>query len=65
MTSITATFLDRNAARGAAVAWRRGLDTLTRLEVLERGRRILAGSWKWFERNDLPKLSSVDATSSS
>jgi predicted nucleic acid-binding protein len=59
----TFTFLDRNATREAAVAWRKGLATLARLEVLECGRAVLADSWKWFDRADLAKLSSVDATS--
>lgn len=59
----TFTFVDRNASREAAVSWRRGLDTLARLEVLECGRAVLADSWKWFERRDLAKLSAVDATS--
>lgn len=59
----TFTFLDRNASREAADAWRRGLESVARLEVLECGRAVLAESWKWFQRTDLPKLSSVDATS--
>ena len=59
----TFTFLDRNAARAAAISWRRGVETLARLEVLECGRDVLAASWKWFDRADLAKLSSVDATS--
>lgn len=59
----TFTFLERNAAREAATSWRSGLDSLTRLEVLECGHQVLSESWKWFDRHDLPKLSSVDATS--
>lgn len=59
----TFTFLDRNAAREAANAWRQGLDDVARLETLECGGAELAQCWKWFDRHDLPKLSAVDATS--
>ncbi len=59
----TFTFLDRNAAREAANAWRRGLGEVARFEVFECGGAELAQCWKWFDRHDLPKLSAVDATS--
>jgi len=59
----TFTFLDRNAAREAAVAWRRGLVGVPRLEVLDCSSEVLASAWTWFEDHDLPKLSAVDATS--
>ena len=59
----TFTFLDGNAAREAATAWRRGLEEVARMTTLECGQVELAQCWKWFDRHDLPKLSAVDATS--
>ncbi len=59
----TFTFLERNASRQAALAWRRGLDEVRRLEVPECERAVLDASWAWFERPDLHRLSAVDATS--
>lgn len=59
----TFTFLERNTDRRAALAWKDALAEVPRLRTLECGRPDLAASWKYFERSDLHKLSSVDATS--
>jgi len=59
----TFTFLDRNANRAVALAWREqiyrpGTVTLLPCEVAD-----LLQSWDYFRRADLHKLSAVDATS--
>jgi predicted nucleic acid-binding protein len=59
----TFTFLDRNANRDVALAWRQQIyrpGTVTRLscELAD-----LEQSWDYFQRADLRKLSAVDATS--
>jgi len=59
----TFTFLDRNAAREAAVAWQRSLDTVRHLNVLPCTVRDLELAWPYFERSDLHKLSATDAVS--
>lgn len=59
----TFTFLDRNADRDVALAWKRSLDDLETLEVLECGLKDLERCWTWFARRDLHTLSAVDATS--
>jgi len=59
----TFTFLDRNAHRDVALAWRAALDDLASLETLECTARDLARCWPYFERKDLHKLSAIDATS--
>jgi len=59
----TFTFLERNAARDVALAWKDSLAKLPFLKVLECGTRDLAAAWTYFERRDLHKLSAVDATS--
>ncbi len=59
----TFTFLDRNATRDAALAWK---DSVTRprfLDILPCELRDLQRSWDYFRRADLHKLSAVDATS--
>ena len=59
----TFTFLDRNAARDVALAWKDSLDTLRRLRVHACPGADLKSAWKYFERTELHKLSAVDATS--
>ena len=59
----TFTFLERNAARDVALAWKDALARVPFLEVLECTTRDLARAWTYFARRDLHKLSAVDATS--
>jgi predicted nucleic acid-binding protein len=59
----TFTFLDRNANRDVAMAWKEALDRLAPLQVLPCELRDLEQSWAYFRRVDLHKLSAVDATS--
>jgi predicted nucleic acid-binding protein len=59
----TFTFLERNANRDVALAWKQSVDELGDLEILECSLQDLKRSWMYFERPDLHKLSAVDATS--
>ncbi|MBL8950178.1 MAG: PIN domain-containing protein [Myxococcaceae bacterium] len=59
----TFTFLERNTTRTVALRWKDSLANLRRLRVLECRRADLTASWRWFERRELHKLSSVDAVS--
>jgi predicted nucleic acid-binding protein len=59
----TFTFLDRNTARGVALAWRGSLKTVPRLKILGCSTKDIEAAWPYFERNDLHKLSAVDAVS--
>jgi predicted nucleic acid-binding protein len=59
----TFTFLDRNANRDVALAWKQSLDRLDSLKILACELRDLQQSWDYFKRSDLHKLSAVDATS--
>jgi predicted nucleic acid-binding protein len=59
----TFTFLDRNAHRDVALAWRDSLEELPGLEVLPCGLQDLQRSWEYFAQKDLHRLSAVDATS--
>ena len=59
----TFTFLDRNAVRDVALAWKDSLETLKRFRVLPCSARDVTEAWKYFARPDLHKLSAVDATS--
>jgi predicted nucleic acid-binding protein len=59
----TFTFLDRNAARDAALAWKDSLTTVPHLKVLPSTAKDLEQAWPYFERSDLHKLSAVDAVS--
>ena len=59
----TFTFLDRNTTRTVALAWKDSLEVVPRLRVLPCTSRDLNHSWKYFERPDLHKLSTVDALS--
>ena len=59
----TFTFLDRNAARNVALAWKDSLTTVPRLKVLPSTVKDLGQAWSYFDRPDLHKLSAVDAVS--
>src|SRR5258708_39876638 len=59
----TFTFLDRNANRDVALAWRESVHQLQTMKILPCELRDLEESWKYFRRTDLHKLSAVDATS--
>src|SRR5262249_36936741 len=59
----TFTFLDRNADRGVALAWKQSLYAAENVKILPCELRDLAQSWEYFRRADLHKLSAVDATS--
>jgi len=59
----TFTFLDRNAMRDVALAWKDSLEKLQRFKMLECTRTDVERAWGWFKRKDLHKLSAVDATS--
>ena len=58
----TFTFLERNASRDVAIAWKDSLEKLERFEIV--GAPLeLEQAWSYFHRRDLHKLSAVDATS--
>lgn len=57
------TFLDRNAARDVALAWKDSLNTVPHLKVLPSTAKDLEQAWAYFERPDLHELSAVDAVS--
>lgn len=59
----TFTFLDRNAARAVALAWKDSLKSIPRMKVLPVTIKDLEKAWTYFERPDLHKLSAVDAVS--
>jgi predicted nucleic acid-binding protein len=59
----TFTFLDRNAARDVALAWKDSLKTVSHLKILPTTAKDLEQAWRYFERPDLHKLSAVDAVS--
>ena len=59
----TFTFLDRNANKDAALAWKDAIAKLNMLKILVCELRDLEVSWDYFRRSDLHKLSAVDATS--
>lgn len=59
----TFTFLDRNAHRDVALAWKASIESLGGLKILLCELRDLERAWKYFQRSDLHKLSAVDATS--
>jgi hypothetical protein len=59
----TFTFLDRNANRDVALAWKESLAALRDFKILPCEIRDLEQSWAHFRRADLHKLSAVDATS--
>ena len=59
----TFTFLDRNANRDVALAWKDSVAQPGTLDILPCDLRDLQRSWEYFRRADLHKLSAVDATS--
>lgn len=59
----TFTFLDRNANRDVALAWKDAITKAGFLRILICELRDLQVSWDYFRRSDLHKLSAVDATS--
>ena len=59
----TFTFLDRNAARTAALAWKDSLETVAQLKVVPASLKDLDAAWTYFDRPDLHELSAVDALS--
>jgi predicted nucleic acid-binding protein len=59
----TFTFLDRNANRDVALAWRDSVAAPGVVAILPCDPGDLEQSWQYFRRSDLHKLSVVDATS--
>ena len=59
----TFTFLDRNANRDVALAWRDSIYRSGTVRILPCDLGDLQESWGYFRRTDLHKLSAVDATS--
>ena len=59
----TFTFLDRNAVRTVALAWKDSLKTVPRLKILPCTPRDLEAAWPYFDRLEFHKLSAVDALS--
>jgi len=58
----TFTFLERNAHRDVAVAWKDSIYGAA-IKILLCDLRDLEHAWTYFRRSDLHKLSAVDATS--
>jgi len=59
----TFTFLERNAHRDVARAWKDSMHVPRPVKILPCELRDLDASWDYFRRSDLRKLSAVDATS--
>jgi predicted nucleic acid-binding protein len=59
----TFTFLERNANRDVALAWKESIHKGRIVRILPCELRDLDQSWEYFRRTDLHKLSAVDATS--
>jgi predicted nucleic acid-binding protein len=59
----TFTFLERNASRDVALAWKSSITMPGTVKILPCELRDLEQSWEFFRRPDLHKLSAVDATS--
>lgn len=59
----TFTFLERNAHRDVALAWKESIYKPATVKILPCELRDLEHSWEYFRRADLHKLSAVDATS--
>lgn len=58
----TFTFLDRNANRDVALAWKESIYAPGVVKILTCELRDLKHAWDYFRRADLHKLSAVDAT---
>jgi predicted nucleic acid-binding protein len=59
----TFTFLERNARRDVALAWKDAVSEVPALRLLDCTARDLEAAWAYFRRRDLHRLSAVDATS--
>lgn len=59
----TFTFLERNANRDVALAWKDSIRKRGTVKIVVCDLRDLEESWAYFGRTDLHKLSAVDATS--
>lgn len=59
----TFTFLERNAHRDVALAWKDSIYRPGTVKILPCELRDLDQCWPYFQRADLHKLSAVDATS--
>jgi len=59
----TFTFLERNANRDVALAWKESIHAPGIVKLLACDLRDLDESWGYFRRKDMHKLSAVDATS--
>jgi predicted nucleic acid-binding protein len=59
----TFTFLDRNANRDVALAWKDAVYKGSKVKILPCELRDLEQAWGYFRRPGLHKLSAVDATS--
>ncbi len=59
----TFTFLEHNASRDVALAWKSSIYLPGTVKILPCELRDLQQSWEFFRRTDLHKLSAVDATS--
>jgi predicted nucleic acid-binding protein len=59
----TFTFLDRNANRDVALAWKESIYAPGVVKILACELRDLEQAWDYFRRADLHNLSAVDATS--
>jgi len=59
----TFTFLERNASRDVALAWKSSITAPGTVKILPCELRDLEQSWEFFRRTDLHQLSAVDASS--
>jgi len=59
----TFTFLERNANRDVALAWKDSIYAPSIVRILPCELRDLESSWAYFRRSGLHRLSAVDATS--
>ena len=59
----TFTFLERNASRDVALAWKESIHERGTVKILPCELRDLEQCWEYFRRADLHQLSAVDATS--